>query len=150
MYNRCRLPLQANSVTDTPPQLPFPIRIECPPGACVCERELVLADPQGDLRPLRLTRQEEQKLIARIERIASYDELKHVQGLVKAHLGAELRIAPGPNEVKTVRGIVIVLEERPGLCKKVRQSVPAAVRRVLDSHPEIIFALLDAHDLFGG
>jgi hypothetical protein len=115
----------------------------------VCERELVLADPQGDLRPLRLTRQEEQKLLARIERIATYDDLKHVQGLIKAHLGAELRIAPGPNEVKTVRGIVIVLEQRPGLCKKVRQSVPAAVRRCLDNHPEITFALLDAHDLLG-
>lgn len=136
-------------MTETAPQLPFPIRTECPPGACVCERELVLADPQGDFRPLRLTRQEEQKLIARIERVASYEDLKHVQGLVKAHLGAELRIAPGPNEVKTVRGIVIVLEERPGLCKKVRQSVPAAVRRCLDKHPEITFALLDAHDLLG-
>lgn len=136
-------------MTDNPPQLPFPIRTECPPGACVCERERLLADPRGDLRPLRVTRQEEQKLLARIERIDSYEDLKHVQELVKAHLGAELRVAPGPNEVKTVRGIIIVLEERPGLCKKVRQSVPAAVRRCLDSHPEITFALLDAHDLLG-
>jgi hypothetical protein len=51
--------------------------------------------------------------------------------------------------VKTVRGIIIVLEERPGLCKKLRQSVPAAVRRCLDSKPEITFALLDAYDLLG-
>lgn len=136
-------------MADTDPQLPFPIRNACPPGACVCGREALLADPQGDYRPLRLTRQEEQKLIGRIERIASYEDLKHVQTLIKAHLGAELRVAPGPNEVKTVRGIIIVLEERPGLCKKVRQSVPAAVRRCLDQNPAITFALLDAHDLLG-
>jgi hypothetical protein len=35
------------------------------------------------------------------------------------------------------------------VCKKLRQSVPAAVRRCLDRQPEIVFALLDAHDLFG-
>jgi hypothetical protein len=109
----------------------------------------LLADPQGDYRPLRITRQEEQRLVARIERISSYEDLRHVQDLIKAHIGAELRIAPGPNEVKTVRGIVIALEDRPGLCKKVRQSVPAAIRRCLDSKPEIVYALLNAHDLLG-
>ena len=127
----------------------FPIRVECPPGACVCERERVLADPEADLRPLALTRQQEQKLLERIERVASYEDLKHVQGLIHKNLGAALRIEPGPNEVRTVRGILIVLEERPGLCKKVRQSVPAAVRRLLGARPEIAWAILDAHDLFG-
>jgi hypothetical protein len=48
-----------------------------------------------------------------------------------------------------VRGILIVLEERPGLCKKVRQSVPAAVRRCLNERPAIAYAILDAHDLLG-
>jgi hypothetical protein len=115
----------------------------------VCERERLLADPHGDYRPLRITRQEEQRLLARIERISSFEELKHVQELIRAHVGAELRIAPGPNEVKTVRGIVIVLEDRPGVCKKLRQSVAAAVRRCLDQHPDITFALLNAHDLLG-
>lgn len=129
--------------------LPFPIRNECPPGACVCDRERLLADPQGDYRPLRITRLEEQRLVARIERISSYEDLRHVQDLIKAHIGAELRIVPGPNEVKTVRGIVIALEARPGLCKKVRQSVPAAIRRCLDRKPEIVYDLLNAHDLLG-
>ena len=129
--------------------LPFPIRNECPPGACVCDRERLLADPQGDYRPLRITRLEEQRLVARIERISTYEDLLHVQDLIKAHIGAELRILPGPNEVKTVRGIIIALEDRPGLCKKVRQSVPAAVRRLLGERPEIAYAILDAHDLFG-
>ncbi|MEH6435535.1 hypothetical protein [Massilia sp. DD77] len=129
--------------------LPFPVRVECPPGACVCGRDRLLGDPQADPRPLALTRQQEQKLLERIERVESYQDLQHVQGLIRKNIGAELRIEPGPNEVRTVRGIVIVLEERPGLCKKVRQSVPAAVRRLLGERPEIAWAILDAHDLFG-
>jgi hypothetical protein len=138
-----------DSVTTIPPQPPFPIRAECPPGACVCGREQLLADPNGDFRPLRIDRKEEQRLIERIERIDSYADLKKVQALIEKNVGAALRIEPGPNEVKTVRGIIIVLEDRPGVCKKLRQSVPAAVRRCLDRQPEIVYALLDAHDLFG-
>lgn len=137
------------SVRESATPLPFPIRVECPPGACVCDRDRVLADPQADHRPLALTRQQEQKLLERIEHVASYEDLRHVQGLIRKNLGAELRIEPGPNEVRTVRGILIVLEDRPGLCKKVRQSVPAAVRRLLGERPEIAYAILDAHDLFG-
>lgn len=130
-------------------QVSFPIRTECPPGACVCDRDRLLGEPDADLRPLRLTRTEEQKLIERIEGIASFEELKRLQDKIRANLGVELRIAPGPNEVRTLRGIVILLEDRPGLCKKVRQSIPAAVRKVLDRHPEITWAILDANDLFG-
>ncbi len=129
--------------------LPFPVRVECPPGACVCERERLLADPAGDHRPLAIDRKQEQNLVARIERVSDYQDLQHVQALIRQNVGAELRIAPGPNEVRTVRGIIVVLEEKPGLCKKVRQSVPAAVRRLLQERPEIAYAILDAHDLFG-
>ena len=128
---------------------PYPIRTECPPGACVCGYERVLADPQADHRPLAIDRRQEQNLLARIGRVADYEDLKHVQALIRKNIGAELRIEPGPNEVRTVRGIIIVLEEKPGLCKKVRQSVPAAVRRLLQERPEIAYAILDAHDLFG-
>lgn len=138
------------STTTTQPAPPaMLLRIECPPGACVCGREQLLRDPQADRRPMLLTRQEEYKLIARIERVDSYADLQHVQNLIRRNLGAELRIAPGPNEVRTVRGIIVVLEEKPGLCKKTRQAVPAAVRRCLNERPEIAYALLDAHDLFG-
>lgn len=136
-------------MTEPVSPLSFPIRTECPPGACVCERERIMADPQADHRPLALTRLQEQKLVERIERIDSYDDLRHVQALVQRNLGAALRIEPGPNEVRTVRGIIVVLEEKPGLCKKARQSIPAAVRRRLAERPEIAWALLDAHDLFG-
>jgi hypothetical protein len=130
-------------------QVAHPIRTECPPGACVCDRERLLAEADADLRPLLLTRMEEQKLIERIEGITSYDGLKRLQERIRANLGVELKITPGPNEVRTLRGILIVLEDRPGLCKKVRQSIPAAVRKALDRHPEITYAILDAHDLFG-
>lgn len=131
------------------PGAALPLRVQCPPGACVCERARVEGDPALDQRPLLLTRQQEQQLVARIERIDSYADLQHVQGLIRKNLGAELRIAPGPREVRSVRGILIVLEDKPGLCKKVRQSVPAAVRRCLAARPEIAWAILDAHDLFG-
>jgi hypothetical protein len=136
-------------VTDPAAPPAFPIRTECPPGACVCDRNRVLADPGADQRPLALTRLQEQKLIERIERITSFEDLRHVQALIHKNLGAELRIEPGPNEVRTVRGIIVVLEDKPGLCKKTRQNVPAAVRRCLNERPEIAYALLDAHDLFG-
>ena len=128
---------------------PFPIRVECPPGLCVCERERLLADPQADTRILMLTREQEKKLLERIERIDSYAQLQHVGKLMFDQLGIELRIFPAAVEVKTVRGLAILLMERPGLCRKTRQAIPAAVRRCLDKHPEIVYAILDAHDLFG-
>lgn len=130
------------------PLLQFPVRAECPPGACVCERERLMVEPDADVRPLAIDRKQEQKLIERIGRIESYAELQHVQELIRKNIGAELRIAPGPKEVRTLRGIIIVLEEKPGLCKKVRQSVPAAVRKRLQEKPEIAWAILDAGNLF--
>lgn len=128
---------------------PFPIRKECPPGACVCERELLESDPGADLRVLRLTREEEKKLIERIEAIGSYAELLRIGARLEEQLGVKLTIAPGPNEVRTVRGFAIELAPRPGLCRKTRQAVPAAIRRCLDAHPDIAFAILNAHDLLG-
>lgn len=128
---------------------PFPIRKECPPGACTCDRESLLDDPQGDIRVLRLTREEEKKLVARIESVSSYADLMHVAERMHAQLGIVLQITPSVHGVRTIRGLTIQLEERPGLCKKIRQSVPAAVRRCMEKRPEIVYAILDAHDLFG-
>lgn len=127
----------------------IPIRTECPPGACVCERERLLDDPQADLRILQLTRDEEKKLIARIEGVSSYADLNKLAAKMDELLGLALRITPSAREVRTVRGINIQLLERPGLCRKTRQAIPAAVRRCLDAHPEIAYAILDAHDLLG-
>lgn len=92
---------------------------------------------------------EERKLIERIENVSSYDDLKYVAERLHAQLGIVLTILPGPNEVRTIRGFIIRLEEQPGLCRKLRQSIPAAVRRCLERRPEIAYAILDAHDLFG-
>ena len=131
----------------TPPS--FPIRKECPPGACVCGRDELLNDPQGDVRILRLTREEEKRLLERIENIASYEELKLVGERMHAQLGIVLQITPSARGVRTLRGIGIQLAEQPGLCKKTRQNVPAAIRRCLEKNPDIVYAILNAHDLLG-
>jgi hypothetical protein len=128
----------------------FPIRNECPPGACICDRDRLLNDPGSDLRVLRLTREEEKRLIARIEAISSYADLNHVAQRMEAQLGITLQIAPGIHEVRSVRGLSIQLAECPGLCRKTRASIPAAVRRCLEKNPEIVYAILNAHDLLGG
>jgi hypothetical protein len=130
-------------------ETPFPVRVECPPGLCVCEREVLISNPGADRRILMLTRAEEKKLLEHIERIDSYAKLQSVSKQLFDKLGIELRIVPGPNEVRTVRGLVIQVRDFPGLCRKTRQAIPTAIRRCLDQHPEIVYAILDAHDLFG-
>ncbi|MNF53672.1 hypothetical protein D3C85_660600 [compost metagenome] len=127
--------------------LPFPIRQPCPPGACICGHERLLAADGDDRRILRLTRQEEKRLLERLENIASLDDLEHMQRRMYEQLGIRLHIAPGFNEVRSMRGIAIHIDELPGLCRKTRQSIPAAIRRGLAKHPEIAWRLLDAHDL---
>ena len=128
----------------------FPIRTKCPPGACTCGREALLADPRADLRALQLTRAEEKRLVERLERLESLQDLRRLQERMFDLLGLRLRITLSPNEVRSLRGIVILVEEQPGLCRKTRQSIPAALRRSLEQHPEIAWALLDEGGLFGG
>ncbi|WP_313700632.1 hypothetical protein [Achromobacter sp.] len=130
--------------------LPFPIRQECPPGACVCDREQLLAKPETDLRVLRLTREEEKRLVARLENITSLDDLRAMQGRIQAQLGIVIHITPSENEVRTSRGISIQLEDIPGLCRKTRASLPAAIRRGFDNRPEIVYELLNERDLLSG
>jgi hypothetical protein len=110
---------------------------------------MLLDDPQADRRVLMLTREEEKRLVERIEAIETYAGLLHLAQRMQEQLGIALQIHPGLNEVRSVRGLGISLEQQAGLCKKTRQNVPAAVRRCLDRHPEIVYAILDAHDLFG-
>ena len=57
---------------------PFPLRTECPPGACICARGALLADPQGDLRILRLSRADEKSLLQRLENLR---DLKWMAGV---------------------------------------------------------------------
>ncbi|MBF6029575.1 hypothetical protein ICY20_17640 [Pseudomonas sp. P115] len=124
------------------------IRQPCPPGACVCDREQLLETPGTDQRILKLTRQEEKKLIDRLEDLKSLQDLERMQQLMYQQLGIRVHIAPGHTEVKSMRGIQIVIDELPGMCRKTRQSIPTAIRRGLEKRPEIAYRLLDAHDLF--
>ncbi|MBO9536765.1 hypothetical protein [Herbaspirillum sp.] len=126
------------------------IRKECPPGACACERELLL-DKLGSeaARILLLTREEEKRLIERISRIGSYEDLLHVSRLMHKNLGIVLQISPAAVEVRTVRGLQIRLADQPGLCRKTREIIPAAIRKCLEHNPAIVYAILDAHDLLG-
>ncbi|WP_417778652.1 hypothetical protein [Stutzerimonas xanthomarina] len=124
------------------------IRQPCPPAACICGREQLLEAPDNnDLRILRLTRQEENRLISRLENLEDMEDLERMQRRIYEQLGIRLHIAPGFSEVRSVRGIRIDIEDLPGLCRKTRQSIPAAIRRGLEKRPEIAFSLLNAHDL---
>lgn len=125
----------------------LPLRQPCPPGACICEREPLLDTPGADLRILFLTRNEEKRLLERLENLQSLSDLEGMQQKMYQQLGIRVEIAPGFNEVRTMRGIAITIDEQPGLCRKTRQAIPSAIRRGLEKRPEIAFALLNANDL---
>lgn len=125
----------------------FVTRQPCPPGACDCGREQLETTPGADVRILRLTRHEEKRLIERLENIQSLEDLERLQARIYEQLGVRVNVAPGFNEVRSMRGIAIEIAELTGLCRKTRQSIPAAIRRGLEKHPEIAFRLLDSHDL---
>ncbi|MFJ3073755.1 MULTISPECIES: hypothetical protein [Pseudomonas] len=127
----------------TPPNFRQP----CPPGACDCGREKLAEQPPAAQRILLLTRQEEKRLIERLEHVKDLEDLQRLQVRMFDNLGIRVRIAPGFNEVRTMRGIVIELDAQPGLCRKTRQAIPAAIRRGLERNPQVAFRLLDAHDL---
>ncbi|MES2347725.1 MAG: hypothetical protein V4641_09165 [Pseudomonadota bacterium] len=137
-----------------PQALPFPIRKECPPGACECGRDDLLqawdrAPDDTDIRVLRLTRDQEKVLIERIESVATYEQLGHLKQRIQEQLGITLTITPSANGVSTVMGLSIKLVEQPGLCRRTRENLPAAVRRCFRNHPEIVYALLNSRDLLG-
>lgn len=126
---------------------PLPIRSPCPPGACQCDRDRLLEQDGADVRILRLSRQEEKRLLDRLENIASLEDLQRLQQRMFDQLGIRLDIAPGFNEVRSMRGMVIDIAELPGMCRKTRAAIPAAIRRGLEKNPEIAWRLLNAHDL---
>ncbi|MEB0045911.1 MULTISPECIES: hypothetical protein [unclassified Pseudomonas] len=124
-----------------------PIRSPCPPGACICERDSLLQTPGADVRILCLTRQEEKRLLDRLENLQSLEDLERLQQKMLQQLGIRVSLVPGFNEVRTMRGIGIQIEALPGLCRKTRASIPAAIRRGLEKHPQIAYELLNANDL---
>ena len=93
---------------ETEPMTPSPqIRQPCPPGACDCGRERLLETAGSDLRILRLTRQEEKRLLERLENIENLGDLEKLQQRMYEQLGIRLAVAPGFNEVLSMRGIAI-------------------------------------------
>lgn len=123
----------------------LPVRTPCPPGVCDCQREQLQA---ADVGILRLTRQEELRLLERLENLQSLEDLQHMQQRMYEQLGIRMHIAPAHGEVRSMQGILISFDDQPGLCRKTRQGIPAAIRRGLKKRPEIAWKLLDAHDLF--
>lgn len=124
-----------------------PIRQPCPPGACDCGRDPLLETPGADVRILLLTRAEEKRLIERLENLQNLNDLERLQQRMYEQLGIRISIVPSFNEVRTMRGIGINIGELPGLCRKTRASIPAAIRRALEKRPEIAYELLNANDL---
>lgn len=127
---------------------PFPMRTECPPGSCNCGREALLEKPGADLRVLRLTREEEKRLLQRLENLNSLSELRRMQARVEQQIGIRLTIQASTNEVRSLRGITILVHEQPGLCRKTRQAIPAAIKRSLELRPEITYDILNVGGLF--
>ena len=127
---------------------PFPIRTACPPGSCVCEREALMRAPGGDARILRLTREQERRLLQRLEQITSLADLRHMEQRLFEQLGVRLTIGPRPSEVRSLRGIAILVHEQPGLCRKTRKAIPAAIRKSMERQPQIAYDLLDEGSLF--
>lgn len=128
---------------------PHPIRQPCPPSACNCGRELLLSSGNANPAILRLTLMEEKKLVERLESPKDLADLEHLQQKMREQLGICMQILPGHGEIRSARGIEILIEEQPGLCRKTRKALPAAIRRGLTSNPEILYRLLDTHDLLG-
>jgi hypothetical protein len=127
---------------------PFPIRTECPPGSCNCGRDALLDQPDADLRVLRLTRDEEKRLLQRLENLNSLSELRRMQERMEQQIGIRLTIQTSPNEVRSLRGITILVHEQTGLCRKTRQAIPAAIKRSLESRPDIAYDMVDVGGLF--
>ena len=127
---------------------PFTMRTECPPGSCNCGREAMLEQPDADLRVLRLTRDEEKRLLQRLENLSTLSELHLIQERMAQQIGIQLTIQASPNEVRSLRGITILVHEQPGLCRKTRQAIPAAIKRSLELRPEITYDMLNVGGLF--
>lgn len=132
----------------TAPLPHFPVRTECPPGACNCGRAALLENPGGDLRVLRMTREDEKRLLHRLESLGSLSDLRHMEERMEQQIGIRLHISTGPNAVRSLRGITILVQEQPGLCRKTRQAIPAAIKRSLEQRPDIAYELLNVGGLF--
>jgi hypothetical protein len=88
--------------------------------------------------------------VQRLENLASLEDLRRMEQRLFEQLGVRLTIGTSPNEVRSLRGITILVHEQPGLCRKTRQALPAAIRRSMEQRPQIAWDLLDEGGLFEG
>ncbi len=107
-----------------------------------------MQNADSDARILLLTRTEEKRLLERLENLESLADLERMQQRIYEQLGLRVAVAPGFNEVRSMRGMAIEIDSLPGLCRKTRQAIPTAIRRALEKRPEIAYSLLNSHDLF--
>ena len=128
--------------------MPPPLRAGCPAGACICRRAALLQDPDADWRVLRLSALEEKNLVQRLQSLRDLADLRHVEQRMEQQLGIRLAIVTSPRGVRTLRGIVIRVEDQPGLCRKTRQAIAAAIRRSLERQPHIAWEIANAGGLF--
>lgn len=124
------------------------MRAGCPAGSCICQRAALLQNPDADWRVLRLTRAEEKRLTQRLEALHDLADLRHMEQRMEQLLGIRLAIVTSPRGVRTLRGIVIRVEDQPGLCRKTRQAIAAAIRRSLERQPHIAWAIANEGGLF--
>jgi hypothetical protein len=108
----------------------------------------LLADPQGDLRILRLSRVDEKSLLQRLENLRDLADLRHLEKRMEQQLGIRLTLVTSPRGVRSLRGILIRVQEQPGLCRKTRQAIPAAIRRGIEKRPQIAWEIANAGGLF--
>ena len=125
-----------------------PLRAGCPVGACICGRAALLQDPDADWRVLRLSALEEKNLVQRLQSLRDLADLRHVEQRMEQQLGIRLAIVTSPRGVRTLRGILIRVEDQPGLCRKTRQAIAAAIRRSLERQPHIAWEIANAGGLF--
>jgi hypothetical protein len=76
--------------------------------------------------------------------------LQHLQDRMAQQVGIRLSIQASTREVRSLRGITILVHEQPGLCRKTRQAIPAAIKRSLEQRPEIAYEILNVGSLFEG
>ena len=145
LHNRCPESTSTMTLTDLSPA----IRPRCPPGACDCELDDLLVSINADTRILRLTRSDEQRLLERLENLSSLADLRRIEQKMEEQVGIRLNISK-VSAVRTLRGILIRVEPMPGLCRKTRKAIPAAIRKSLEKHPDIAYQIADMGGLFNG
>ena len=111
---------------------------------------LAMQSPRIHLIGIRLHNRHDETiglLILLINDSGTLADLEKLQRRIYEQLGVRVAVAPGFNEVRSMRGIAIQIDELPGLCRKTRQAIPTAIRRGLEKHPQIAYDLLNTHDL---